>query len=122
MAKDRAAYMGPRLRRLRREMGLTQAVMAEDLGVSASYIALMERNQRPLTADMLLKLAQAYRLDIASLSGERSEEFSARLNAVTRDPIFADLEMASMDVEDVSRSYPSVAEAIIRLYTAYKDG
>ena len=122
MAKDRAAYMGPRLRRLRREMGLTQAVMAEDLGVSASYIALMERNQRPLTADMLLKLAQAYRLDIASLSGERSEEFSARLNAVTRDPIFADLEMSSMDVEDVSRSYPSVAEAIIRLYTAYKDG
>ena len=29
MAKDRAAFMGPRLRRLRREMGLTQAVMAE---------------------------------------------------------------------------------------------
>jgi len=31
-ARDRAAFMGPRLRRLRREMGLTQAVMADDLG------------------------------------------------------------------------------------------
>ena len=81
MAKDRAAFMGPRLRRLRREMGLTQAVMAEDLGVSPSYIALMERNQRPMTAEMLLKLAQTYQLDVASLAGERGEEFAARLEA-----------------------------------------
>ncbi len=121
-AKDRAAFMGPRLRRLRREMGLTQAVMAEDLGVSASYIALMERNQRPMTAELLLKLAQTYQLDIASLGGGRSEEFSARLGGVLRDPIFADLELSSMDVEDVSRSYPAVSEAVFRLYTAYKEG
>ncbi|MCK5750640.1 MAG: helix-turn-helix domain-containing protein, partial [Oricola sp.] len=114
--------MGPRLRRLRREMGLTQAVMAEDLGVSPSYIALMERNQRPMTADMLLKLAQAYQLDVASLAGERGEEFAARLSGVMRDPLFADLELSAMDVEDVSRSYPAMAEAVIRLYTAYRDG
>ena len=120
--KDRAAFMGPRLRRLRREMGLTQAVMAEDLGVSPSYIALMERNQRPMTAEMLLKLAQAYRLDVASLAGERGEEFAARLSGALRDPLFADLELSPMDVEDVSRSYPGMAEAIIRLYTAYRDG
>ena len=122
MAKDRAAFMGPRLRRLRREMGLTQAVMAEDLGVSPSYIALMERNQRPMTAEMLLKLAQVYQLDVASLAGTRGEEFTARLDGVMRDPLFADLELSSMDVEDVSRSYPAVAEAILRLYTAYRDG
>ncbi|WP_428408600.1 helix-turn-helix domain-containing protein [Hyphococcus sp.] len=120
--RDRAAFMGPRLRRLRREMGLTQAVMAEDLGVSPSYIALMERNQRPMTAEMLLKLAQAYQLDVASLAGERGEEFTARLDGVLRDPLFADLELSGMDVEDVSRSYPAVAEAVIRLYTAYRDG
>lgn len=120
--KDRAAFMGPRLRRLRREMGLTQAVMAEDLGVSPSYIALMERNQRPMTAEMLLKLAQVYQLDVASLAGERGEEFAARLDGVLRDPLFTDLELSPMDVEDVSRSYPAVAEAVIRLYTAYRDG
>ena len=58
MAKDRPVYMGPRLRRLRRELGLTQADMANDLEISASYVALLERNQRPLTADMLLRLAR----------------------------------------------------------------
>ncbi|HEX7741916.1 MAG TPA: helix-turn-helix domain-containing protein, partial [Sphingobium sp.] len=47
MAKDRPVYMGPRLRRLRRELGLTQADMETDLEISPSYVALLERNQRP---------------------------------------------------------------------------
>ncbi|MEO1137513.1 MAG: ImmA/IrrE family metallo-endopeptidase, partial [Pseudomonadota bacterium] len=120
--KDRAAFMGPRLRRLRRELGLTQAGMAQDLDISASYIALMERNQRPMTTDMLLRLAQTYQLDIASLAGGRGEETKARLDAAMRDPLFADLELSSIDVEDVSHGYPAMAEAVLRLYTAYRDG
>ena len=39
--------MGPRLKRIRRDLGLTQANMAADLEISPSYIALLERNQRP---------------------------------------------------------------------------
>ena len=53
----RSVFMGPRLRRLRRDLGLTQADMAADLDISAPYVALLERNQRPVTADMLLRLA-----------------------------------------------------------------
>ena len=49
MAADRRLYVGPSLRRLRRDLGLTQADMAADLEISASYIALLERNHRPLT-------------------------------------------------------------------------
>ncbi len=40
-------FIGPRLRRLRQELGLTQSRMAEELGVSASYLNLIERKQRP---------------------------------------------------------------------------
>lgn len=122
MAKERAAFMGPRLRRLRRDLGLTQAVMADDLGISPSYIALIERNQRPMTADLLLRLAQTYRLDIASLASERSDEFAARLGAALRDPMFSDLELAAAEIEDFSNSFPGTAEALLRLYTAYQEG
>ena len=38
--------VGPRLRRLRLGLGMTQARMAQDLGISTSYLNLMERNQR----------------------------------------------------------------------------
>ena len=39
--------MGQKLKRLRRDEGLTQARMAERLGISPSYLNLMENNQRP---------------------------------------------------------------------------
>ena len=68
MANERPVYLGPRLRRLRRDLGLTQAHMAGDLDISASYVALLERNQRPLTADLLMRLARTYRLDLADLA------------------------------------------------------
>ena len=65
MPSERRLYVGPSLRRLRRDLGLTQSDMAQDLEVSASYIALLERNHRPLSAEMLVRLAQTYRLDVA---------------------------------------------------------
>ena len=122
MAKERGSYMGPRLRRVRRELGLTQAVMAEDLGVSPSYIALIERNQRPMTADMLLRLAKTYRLDIASLDSDRGEEFKSRLGSAMRDPLFSDLDLNPMEIEDFGNSFPGSAEAFLRLYTTYQEG
>ena len=122
MARNRSTFLGPRLRRVRRELGLTQAVMAEDLGVSASYIALMEGNQRPVTTDFILRLASTYKLDLADLADDRSEEFLGRLQAAISDPLFADLDVQSLEIEDISRSYPAVAEALLRLYTTYKEG
>src|SRR6185369_3410308 len=118
-SNPRPLYLGPRLRRLRRELGLTQQAMAGDLGVSPSYVALLERNQRPLTADLLLRLARTYRLDVADLAGEDAEDYVRRLQDVLRDPIFADIELPSLEVADVASSFPGISEALIRLHGAY---
>ena len=44
----RKTFVGPRLRKLRRERKQTQAEMARTLGVSAAYVNLLENNQRSL--------------------------------------------------------------------------
>ncbi|MGW8204297.1 helix-turn-helix domain-containing protein [Sphingomonas bisphenolicum] len=121
MAKDRPVYMGPRLRRLRRELGLTQADMAADLEISASYVALLERNQRPLTADMLLRLARTYKLDMAEVAGDGGAEQTARLQAVLKDPMFADIDLPQLATGDVAVNYPGITEALLRLYTSYRE-
>ena len=82
MAAERRLYVGPSLRRLRRDHGLTQADMAADLEVSPSYIALLERNHRPLSAEMLLRLSQTYKMDMAALAGDGGSDDVARLQAV----------------------------------------
>ena len=121
MPTERPIYMGPRLRRLRRDLGLTQANMAADLDISASYVALIERNQRPLTADILLRLARTYKIDMSELAGDGGAEFTARLQGVLKDPMFADIDLPPLDAADVAASYPGVTEALLRVYTAYQE-
>lgn len=119
---ERSIFMGPRIRRLRRDLGLTQVIMAEDLEVSPSYIALIESNQRPVTASMLLKLAEIYRIDIASLARGSGDDFHAQITAAFKAPLFADLDLSPLEVQDFSSTFPATAEAVMRLYTAYQEG
>lgn len=119
MAETRPLYLGPRLRRLRRELGLTQQTMADDLEISPSYVALLERNQRPVTADMLLRLARTYGLEMSDLASEDGEGYARRLGGVLKDPIFADIDLPPLEVSDLAMSFPGVSEALLRLHGAY---
>jgi transcriptional regulator with XRE-family HTH domain len=116
--ETRRLYIGPSLRRLRRDRGLTQADMAADLGVSPSYIALIERNQRPLTAEVLVRLAQTYDLDVSTLTSDGAAGERARLDAALKHPIFADIELAPLETGDISTNFPGFSEAFLRLFTA----
>lgn len=119
--QDRKLFLGPRLRRLRRDLGLTQATMAADLGLSASYLNLLERNQRPVTAQVLLKLAEAYELDLRAFAAEAEGGGSAGLAEVLADPLFKDLALSKFEVSEFAEASPGVAEAMVRLYRAYAD-
>jgi len=118
---DRKLFLGARLKRLRRELGLTQTRMAEDLGVSPSYLNLLERNQRPVTAQVLLRLAEAYDLDLKSLATDPEDGGATGLTEVFSDQMFRDLGVARHEISEVAESAPGVSEAIVRLYRAYLD-
>ena len=45
-------YVGPRLRRLRGERDQTQAEMAKALGISTSYVNLLEKNERSISVSV----------------------------------------------------------------------
>ena len=117
----RSVFMGPRLRRLRRDLGLTQADMAADLEISAPYVALLERNQRPMTADMLLRLARTYTIDLADLAGDGGADHTARMNSILKEPMFSDIDIPALEISDLAVSYPGMTEAFLRLYTAYRE-
>jgi predicted transcriptional regulator len=107
---------GHQVRRLRRQAGLSQAAMAEQLGISASYLNLIERNQRPLTAQVLVRLTELYDFDPRSLSaaapGGGAEAMRRRLG----DPMFADLEIDRAELEEWLAGAPGGAEAFARAY------
>jgi predicted transcriptional regulator/transcriptional regulator with XRE-family HTH domain len=93
--------------------------MAADLDISPSYVALLERNQRPLTADMLLRLARTYALDVTDLASEDGEAYARRIADVLRDPIFADIDLPALEIADLATNFPGVSEALLRLHGAF---
>ncbi|MDB5468622.1 MAG: family transcriptional regulator [Caulobacter sp.] len=117
---DKKLFLGGRLKRLRRDLGATQAAMAEQLKVSPSYLNLLERNQRPVTAQVLLRLADAYDLDLRSLSADEPGG-GAGLDEVLADRLFADLPINRHETAEVAELSPTLAEAFVRLYRAYLD-
>jgi hypothetical protein len=107
---------GHQVRRLRRQAGLSQAAMAEQLGISASYLNLIERNQRPLTAQVLVRLTELFDFDPRTLSagspGGGAEAIRRRLG----DPMFQDLEIDRAELEEWLAGAPGGAEAFARAY------
>lgn len=120
-AADRKLYLGPRLRVLRRELGLNQTQMAEELGVSPSYLNHLERNQRPLTAQMLLRLANTYDIDVRDFVAGANEAAASDLHEIFADNLVRDIGIPRHEVMEVAENYPSVAEAVARLYRALGD-
>ncbi|MEM0906303.1 MAG: short-chain fatty acyl-CoA regulator family protein [Pseudomonadota bacterium] len=117
----RKLFLGPQLRKLRRTLGLTQAQMAEGLDISASYLTLMERNQRPLTAQVMLRLAEAYDVDLRTLAPSADGTTVVALKEVAADPLVAGSDVSHADLSEVAETFPRVAEIIVRLHGAYRD-
>lgn len=116
---DRKIFAGPRVRRLRQNLGVTQAAMAKDLGISPSYLNLVERNQRPLTAQLVLRLAETYSLDLRELSGEGETRLAAEVTEALADPVFTGLTPAAAEVMEVAAGSPAMAQAFLSLYRSY---
>ena len=113
-------FAGPRLRRLRRDLGLNQAQMAEGLDISPSYLNLLERNQRPLSAQLLLKLADTYEVDLKGLAGGEGGRTLSDLKEVFSDPLLEGLSVGTQDLLDLHDSSPMASQALIALYRAYR--
>lgn len=115
-------FLGPRLRRLRNDLGLKQSAMATQLGISASYLNHLERNQRPITAGILVRLAETFDLDVRVFASEAAESASTdQLCEIFADGMFSDLGITRHDLVELGGSSPAVADAIARLYKSLKE-
>ncbi|MCO5070843.1 MAG: short-chain fatty acyl-CoA regulator family protein [Rhizobiaceae bacterium] len=117
---DQKIFAGPRVRRIRTGLGLTQTAMAEGLGISPSYLNLIERNQRPLTVQLLLKLASTYKVDPADLQGEAKGSVAALKEAFS-DPLLSGELPGDQELIDLAESAPNAAAAVAKLYRAYRE-
>ena len=113
-------FAGARIRRIRMGLEKTQAAFAADLGISPSYLNLIERNGRPLTAQLLVKLA-AIGVDIAELHGEGDAAAVADLRRVFADPLMEGELPGETELVEWAQVAPNAVRGVAKLHRAYTE-
>ena len=112
--------IGRTVRRLRQEQGLTQQALATRLGISASYLNLIEHDQRAVTAGLLIKLAETLGIELAALSGSAERQLEAGLREAFADPLLGAEAVAEAEIAVLAASAPSAGRAVLALYRAWR--
>src|SRR4051795_10729877 len=103
-----APLLGAKLRALRRRENLTQVELATRLEISASYLNLIENNRRPLTAPLLIRLAQGFHLDLHTFAASDDSRLAADLLEAFGDPLFESHGLTNADVRELAVGSPNV--------------
>jgi len=114
------ARLGAKVRALRRRENLNQVQLAERLGISPSYLNLIENNRRPLPAAVLIKLAQAFRVELDTFATEGDARLVADLLEGFADPLFEGDNLSSTEIREMAIASPQAARAVLRLFRAYQ--
>lgn len=112
--------VGSRVQRLRRQKRVSQADLALALGISASYLNLIEHNRRRITVPILMKLASYFGIEPGELVENDESRLVGDLMELFGDELFAESGLTSQDVRDLAASNPSAGRAVVRLFDQYR--
>jgi predicted transcriptional regulator/DNA-binding XRE family transcriptional regulator len=113
-------YAGAKLREIRSRLSMTQKVFADKLGVSLPYLNQMENNHRPVSASVVLALAQEFGLDVTELTVGESERLVTDMREALADPVFAKAAPPLADLRLAASNAPALARAFLDLHRAYR--
>jgi predicted transcriptional regulator/transcriptional regulator with XRE-family HTH domain len=112
--------IGRVIRRLRTDRGLSQSALAAQLGISASYMNLIEGDQRAPTASLVFKLADALSVDLAVLSGQAERQLEVGLREVFSDPLLGADAVEPEQIAALTAAAPDAARAVLALWRAWR--
>src|SRR5271169_6112654 len=112
--------IGRTVRRLRTERNLSQQALANRLGISASYLNLIEHDQRAVSGTLLIKLAEMFHLDLAALSGSHERRLEIGLREAFSDPLLGVDAVPETEIQALAGSSPGAARAVLALYRAWR--
>ncbi len=113
-------YAGVKLREIRGRLALTQKSFADKLGVSLPYLNQMENNHRPVSAAVVLALAQEFGLDVTELTVGESERLVSDMREALADPVFTSATPPLADLRLAASNAPALARAFLDLHRAYR--
>jgi predicted transcriptional regulator/transcriptional regulator with XRE-family HTH domain len=113
-------FIGPKVRTLREQRGLTLDACARDLGFSPSYLSQIETNQRPVTARVLIALSRAFGLDPKDFDTDEESRLIADLREATADLGLGVPMPALPELKLAAATAPTLARQFLALHRAFR--
>ncbi|MGB0748503.1 MAG: short-chain fatty acyl-CoA regulator family protein [Magnetospiraceae bacterium] len=107
--------LGARIRQRRRESGITQVELARRVGISASYLNLIEWNKRQIGGSLLRSVAEALNLSLNELNNSSERRLLNTLREIANLPALAPLGAEQKTVSDFVGRFPGWARGIVAL-------
>ncbi len=114
------AHIGSKIRQQRKALGRTQAALAGEVGISASYLNLIEANKRQIGGHLLQKVAKALDVDLGSLDGAAEKRLAEHLREIASEPFLRDLEIDHASAFDLIGRHPNWSRALVTIYRAFQ--
>ena len=112
--------IGPKIKAFRRQLGLQANRLAEDLGISPSYLNLIEGGKRKIDGDLLLKVCEKLKIQLSDLTTKSDLNLANNISELLDDELFEDLDILGPEVQDLVNTNPKIARALIKLGDNFK--
>lgn len=113
---------GSKIRERRKSRGMTQTDLAAQIGISASYLNLIEANRRNIGGALLKRVADALGVPIDAFDGAAQRRLVDEVALIAADPMMAPLDLAPASAAGlVSSPHSGWARALVSLHRAYLD-
>ena len=107
--------MGTRIAERRRQLGVTQADMARRIGISPSYLNLIERNKRRIAGSLLRRTAEELGVRTEDLDGAHERRLAEALHEVAALPSLAGQGVEIDAIPELIARFPGWARAMATL-------
>jgi XRE family transcriptional regulator, fatty acid utilization regulator len=116
-----ANLTGLKIRAMRKERGLSQNELARRIGISASYLNLIELDKRAGAGALLDRIAAGLGVDRSNLDGEAERRVVASLDEIAANPEISSGDGYPGPAEELVGRNPGWAGLVLRLYQAWLD-
>ena len=112
---------GLKIRALRRQRDLAQGELARRVGISASYLNLIELDKRAIAGGLVDRIAAELGVERSDLDGVAERRVVASLEEIAADPVIASGGDYPGPAEELVGRNPAWAALVLRLYQAWLD-
>src|SRR3546814_16897924 len=110
-----AAHIGLKIRERRKEIGLSQTELAGRIGISVSYLNLIEHNKRSIGGRLLRQVADEIGVGLEMLDGATERRLASDLTEVIADPLFDRMRPEPPAIDGLVGRYPPLQRAVVTL-------